>query len=273
MRTLSKIDDWEIIEALGKAKNQADALRILDVNTSGGSRRLLREFIKNHNVNTDNFEKKLSREEYEQNPKLCKHCGKPISWENRLGEFCSRSCVASETNKTREISEETRKKISESLQKRSPNFDGIIKPIQERNRISSSKEKHYCLFCGNELKKGQTKFCSNECQVKYQRDKYIEKWKQGLEDGLSGEYGLSSHIRNYLLEKHNHKCELCGWGEMNPYTNTIPLEIHHKDGNYLNNSEDNLQVLCPNCHALTETIKSHNKTGRKGRKRYYKNDE
>ena len=86
---------------------------------------------------------------------------------------------------------------------------------------------------------------------------------------MSGEYGLSKYIRRYLLEKHNYKCEKCGWGEKNEFTGTIPLEIHHIDGDYTNNKEENLQVLCPNCHSLTETHKSHNKNGRTGRKKYY----
>jgi hypothetical protein len=37
------------------------------------------------------------------------------------------------------------------------------------------------------------------------------------------------------LEKSNYKCEKCGWGEINPFTNTLPLEIHHLDGDYRNN--------------------------------------
>lgn len=73
-----------------------------------------------------------------------------------------------------------------------------------------------------------------------------------------------------MLEKNNYKCELCGWGEENTYTHTIPLEIHHIDGDYTNNKEENLQVLCPNCHSLTETYKSHNKNGRKRRKNIFK---
>ena len=72
------------------------------------------------------------------------------------------------------------------------------------------------------------------------------------------------------MNKNSCKCEICGWGETNKYTNTIPLEIHHMDGNYRNNSEENLQLLCPNCHSLTETVKSHNKSGRKSRKKYDK---
>lgn len=70
------------------------------------------------------------------------------------------------------------------------------------------------------------------------------------------------------MNKYSCKCQLCGWGKVNPYTNTIPLEIHHINGNYKNNNEDNLQLLCPNCHALTETYKSHNKNGRKQRAKY-----
>lgn len=70
------------------------------------------------------------------------------------------------------------------------------------------------------------------------------------------------------MDKYSCKCQLCGWGEPNPYTHTIPLEIHHIDGNYKNNNEDNLQLLCPNCHSLTETYKSHNKNGRKQRAKY-----
>lgn len=71
-----------------------------------------------------------------------------------------------------------------------------------------------------------------------------------------------------MLSKTNYKCELCGWGEINPYTNTFPLEIHHKDGDYRNNEESNLQVLCPNCHSLTSTAKGANKNVREDRAKY-----
>ena len=38
----------------------------------------------------------------------------------------------------------------------------------------------------------------------------------------------------------------------------IKLEVHHIDGDKLNNDEDNLSLLCPNCHALTDTFRSRN---------------
>ena len=57
----------------------------------------------------------------------------------------------------------------------------------------------------------------------------------------------------------SNKCCKCGWHEINPYTNTIPLEIDHIDGNAENNSEDNLQLICPNCHSLTSTYRGANR--------------
>ena len=150
---------------------------------------------------------------------------------------------------------------------------GIELPIRSKNSGKEPVNKgtgkvRYCLNCGKVLSNRQTKYCSNICQADYQHKQYINRWKSGEETGLNGEYGISPHIRKYLMDKYFCKCQLCGWGETNPYTHTIPLEIHHIDGNYKNNNEDNLQLLCPNCHSLTETYKSHNKNGRKQRAKY-----
>jgi predicted restriction endonuclease len=65
-------------------------------------------------------------------------------------------------------------------------------------------------------------------------------------------------IRRYLFEKYNSKCQRCGWGEVNSFTKLVPLQVHHIDGNCINNNEDNLQLLCPNCHSLTDTYGSLN---------------
>lgn len=70
-----------------------------------------------------------------------------------------------------------------------------------------------------------------------------------------------------MFMKHNNKCEKCGWGEVNPYTGKIPLQVHHIDGDCTNNSEENLQLLCPNCHSLTETYGGLNKGNSKRTKR------
>lgn len=197
--------------------------------------------------------------------KFCLVCGKELN--NEQTKFCGNSCAATYNNSRRKLSLETRTKISHSLQKKSENFNGEFKPLKNKHDIN-----RICKNCGKQLLMRQNCFCNNKCQQDYQYKIFIDKWKNGDEKGIVGEYATSKHIRRFLLEKSGCKCEKCGWGEKNPYTNTIPLEIHHIDGDYTNNKEENLQVLCPNCHSLTETHKSHNKNGRQGRRKYYKNN-
>ena len=59
-----------------------------------------------------------------------------------------------------------------------------------------------------------------------------------------------------LTELRGYKCENCGnetWlGQL------IPLEVHHLDGDKLNNELENLKLLCPNCHALTDNWRGKN---------------
>ena len=114
-----------------------------------------------------------------------------------------------------------------------------------------------CLNCNKEITKSN-KYCSNICQKEYEYKSYIKEWKSNKVTGLKGEYQISNHIKTYLFDKYNNKCARCGWGKLNRYTNKIPLEVEHIDGNYKNNSEENLILLCPNCHSLTSTYKGAN---------------
>lgn len=52
------------------------------------------------------------------------------------------------------------------------------------------------------------------------------------------------------------KCENCGLEEW--MGSPISLEVHHKDGDELNSVLENLQLLCPNCHSMTDTYKGKN---------------
>ena len=68
----------------------------------------------------------------------------------------------------------------------------------------------------------------------------------------------TNKLRKKLLREglKEHICECCQntlWNDM-----PIPLEIHHKDGNKENNNIENLELLCPNCHALTDNYKGKN---------------
>ena len=54
-----------------------------------------------------------------------------------------------------------------------------------------------------------------------------------------------------------HVCESCRLTEW--LGKPIPLELHHINGNNSDNRLENLLLLCPNCHALTDSYRGKNK--------------
>jgi len=128
------------------------------------------------------------------------------------------------------------------------------------------KSREKCLFCGKETPRVGYKYCSNACQMEYQYQSYIKKWKDGEENGLQGSGIVSKYIKRYLRRKFENKCCLCGWAKINPKTKQVPLVADHIDGNWHNNIESNLSLLCPNCDSLTPTYAGLNRgNGRKDR--------
>ena len=66
-------------------------------------------------------------------------------------------------------------------------------------------------------------------------------------------------IRKELIKVRGCRCEKCGLTEWN--NQPIPLEAHHIDGDKCNNTLENLELLCPNCHTLTPNYGTKNKKG------------
>lgn len=139
--------------------------------------------------------------------------------------------------------------------------------INPQETFNRTKESNKCLVCGKEIGR-RSKFCSNTCSAEYKRIEYIERWKRGEETGTIGKDDIATAVRLYLREKYNNSCQICGWNVVNEYTGIVPLQIHHIDGDCTNNTETNLQLLCPNCHALTENFGSRNENCTRIDKRY-----
>ena len=157
--------------------------------------------------------------------KLCLNCGKELK--NKINKFCNSSCSATYNN-----------------------LHKVLIP-------------KYCINCGKVLEKEQrqvNKYCSSKCMSQYRKKEKINQWISGEFSGSVDKknYNLSRYVRNYLIELSNNKCSRCGWGEVNIYTGKCLLEIHHITGDWKDNSKENLCVLCPNCHSLTETYKNLN---------------
>lgn len=146
-------------------------------------------------------------------------------------------------------------------------------PRTKKNLVQKTHRRPvtYCKVCGKETK-NHTLFCSSECSLRHRYADYIKRWKLGIEDGMAGGCGVSGYIRRYLFEKYGNKCARCGWAEVNETSKRIPLQIDHIDGDYRNNREENLILLCPNCHSLTPTYMGLNR-GHGRKERYLHDDE
>jgi hypothetical protein len=125
-----------------------------------------------------------------------------------------------------------------------------------------------CLCCKEDLReRWQKKFCSNKCQANFQYSVFLKAWLRGKKEVITK--NISGHIRRFLEEKNGKKCMCCGWDKVHTVTKRVPLEVDHKDGNSDNNTLRNLQLLCPNCHALTPSFRNLNRgKGRAWRKKY-----
>lgn len=110
-----------------------------------------------------------------------------------------------------------------------------INPLLKRLELS---------YEGNQSGKGLSKPKSN---------------KMNLQEYLANSKDVQSNkVRKKLLEEgyKEHKCECCGKTEW--LGQPIPLELHHKDGDRNNNRIENFELLCPNCHAFTDSYRGKN---------------
>ncbi len=170
------------------------------------------------------------------NPKLCKFCSTPISYEKRLNDFCNQSCGAKYHNTSRGF------------------------------ELSNGKT-FTCLFCLEPFEAngmGEHKYCSRECMMEFWwEDSKVELLKGGIDFSAGNRLG-----KRYLIELHQGKCQICSEGSWQGQP--MPLVLDHINGNPYDNSLINLRVICHNCNAQTPTFAGRNKgNGRVERARRY----
>ncbi len=125
--------------------------------------------------------------------------------------------------------------------------------------MNPKKPRTPCLVCGKEPAGATYKYCSNTCQMEFQRTRYLQRWKEGKESGLIAQGIVSVHVKKYLRDKYKNRCCLCGWSKVNNTSGVVPLVADHIDGNWRNNKEENLRLVCPNCDSLNSTYAALNR--------------
>jgi 5-methylcytosine-specific restriction endonuclease McrA len=182
------------------------------------------------NVNAVNKHKENAKKRIIEDNIRCEVCQVLIeSKDRRRRKFCSKSCSATFYNKRR-----------------------VIRQV-------------LCKTCNqvitNSYRRKGTIYCSLDCFNKYKTEEYIRKWLAGEISGSNKDNNCSikGFVRQFLMKRSNSSCEDCGWSRVNKYTNLIPLQVHHIDGNSENTRLENLILLCPSCHSLTNNYGGGNK--------------
>jgi hypothetical protein len=144
----------------------------------------------------------------------------------------------------------------------------------------------FCLFCGEKIpfENRRGKFCNKSCAASYnnaginrhagnipqeslcscgqpkrKHNKYCADCiqKRVYNKYLSLEETKDDRVRKrIIIERRGYQCQICGINDW--MGQPIKLELDHVDGNADNNVEENLRLLCPNCHSQTETYKGAN---------------
>lgn len=132
--------------------------------------------------------------------------------------------------------------------------------INKCETFGKGKGGHKCINenCSNViLGNNRQKFCCNKCQQEYQSN---EKYKYYLahQDEFSNREISYQWLKRIIIIEQNHKCDICGIGEM--WNNKeLHFILDHIDGDATNNKRDNLRLICPNCDSQLDTYKARNK--------------
>lgn len=161
---------------------------------------------------------------------LCKECGKSTT--NPV--FCSKSCSAKFNNK------QSPKRISKHK-------DSIIKLRKDGLTLSEIKNELGCSL-------GIVRYFTKDVKVNT-KEIATRKLKANRKD--IGSLISTSTIRSRMIKDGRNVCDICGISTWNGVK--ITLEIHHVDGNNKNNTQNNLQMLCPNCHSQTDNYRNRNR--------------
>jgi len=153
----------------------------------------------------------------------CLNCGKETYIENKeikrgFGKFCSRKCSGEYKSKN-------------------------IIPPEPNVKCAYCNKGFYLNLSRQAASKSKLYFCCREHKDTAQR-------VGGIQEIMPPHYGKGRADNTYrrkvfFTDGRPKKCERCGYDK-----HEAAIIVHHKDRNRMNDADDNLEVLCCNCHAI-----------------------
>lgn len=123
---------------------------------------------------------------------------------------------------------------------------------------SKIKKSNHCAWCGKTIALA-SRHCSNACIANSKAFEIGLLWEEGdltvLTDSQLRTGLFTGLARRYIFLRYGNRCTRCGWTYDFEDGGFPPLEISHTDGDYSNNAFSNLELLCPNCHAVETRLK------------------
>lgn len=115
-----------------------------------------------------------------------------------------------------------------------------------KNKLIKQTPEKYCAYCGVKMERKiyaskledfgafmRRKYCCRDCM----RKNFV---KTNAAYQNNREAHASARKLVYLIDEREKVCEICG--------STKNIDVHHKDGDFHNNSKENLMLVCRSCH-------------------------
>lgn len=157
----------------------------------------------------------------------CEYCGGEHLGLYAAGRFCNKACACGFA--TRDKRSDINRRVSERLRGMAPPARGAGRPY----------------LPGYDPRRGEW--------TEARRAKAAESRHSFMAAMPWNELGTASRRKRVITEQGG-KC-LCGISEWNGAS--LTLEMHHKNGDDADNSRENLEALCPNCHSQTPNFRRY----------------
>lgn len=209
----------------------------------------------------------------------CEVCQEEIKSKNVRSKYCGRECDPKrETNcLTCNTELKDQNKFKFCSRSCSAKFNNVAFPKRKLEGVCSrcpetcAKGRKYCRKCLS----NHNIYTSTERPPELRNRGYntliVAEWIMGLHDGRAGKKyksSLNKAIRSYLLHINNFTCVKCKFNKTHPTDGATILEVNHINGDGTDHRYENLEVICPNCHSLTESYRGRN-SGKSSREYHY----